>query len=155
MNKTKIPLAIQELGSDNRWVVWRWEERQNKRGEVKRTKPPLAVKHGCPVGYAKNNDPATWTSLEDALAAAEHADGVGMQLMGLMGVAAIDLDNVRKPDGDLLPWVEEAIRLANSYAEFTPSGKGARIIGRVALDHPTIHTKIDHPGGGHFEFMQI
>jgi len=28
MNKTKIPLAIQELGSDNRWVVWRWEERQ-------------------------------------------------------------------------------------------------------------------------------
>lgn len=151
MNKTKIPLAIQELGSDNRWVVWRWEERQNKRGEVKRTKPPLAVKHGRPVGYAKNNDPATWTSLEDALAAAEHADGVGMQLMGLKGVAAIDLDNVRKPDGDLLPWVEEAIRLANSYAEFTPSGKGARIIGRVALDHPTIHTKIDHPGGGHFE----
>lgn len=146
-----VPQSLVDIAPGDRWVVWKWENRKNKNGEVKPTKPPFMVKLGRPCGYASNDKPETWTSLQTALDAAQHADGIGLQLLGLEGVAAIDLDDVRNPDGSFQPWAADVIERAKSYGEFTPSGRGGRIIGKVALDHPTIHTKIMHPEGGHFE----
>jgi len=141
-----IPQSLVEIAPGNRWVVWTWEARKGKP-----TKPPRMVKMGRPVGYAHNDKPATWTSLQAAQEAAQYADGIGLQLLGLEGFCALDLDDVRDAKGVLFPWAADLIGRAESYAEFTPSGNGARILGRIPIDHPTIHTKIDHPGGGHFE----
>ena len=141
-----VPQALLDIASDDRWVVWAW---QNRNGTL--TKPPLMVKNGRPCGYAHNNDPNTWVSLQSAQEASKHANGIGLQLLGLSGVAAIDLDNVRDSDGKLCDWAADLIERSASYSEFTPSGKGARIIGRVSNSHPTIHTKKNHPSGGHFE----
>lgn len=146
MNAQVIPQSLVKIASDDRWVVWKWQERNGKL-----TKPPFMVRHGRPCGYAQNNKPQTWTSLKAAQEAAQYADGIGLQLLGLEGIAAVDLDDVRDADGVLLPWASDVIRRSSSYSEFTPSGKGARIVGRVADNHPTLHTKKDHPGGGHFE----
>ncbi len=146
-----IPTSLKTITPDPHWVVWKWENRRSKSGEQKPTKPPLMVKHGRPCGYAHNNKPQTWTSLQAAQEAAHYADGIGLQLLGLSGIAALDLDDVRGADGTLLPWAADLVRRSSSYSEFTPSGRGARIIGKVPADHPTLHTKKDHPGGGHFE----
>jgi len=109
------------------------------------------VRHGRPYGYAHNDKPETWTNFQAAQEAAQHADGIGLQLLGLEGFAAIDLDDVKDADGALLPWAADLVKKATTYSEFTPSGEGARIIGKVAAVHPTLHTKKGHPGGGHFE----
>ena len=146
MNMQPIPQSLVEIAPDDRWVVWSWQERNGKL-----TKPPLMVRHGRPCGYAQNNNPQTWASLQAAQEAAQHADGIGLQLLGLEGVAAIDLDDVRDAKGALLPWAADLVSRSCSYSEFTPSGNGARIIGKVAVDHRTVHTKKVHPEGGHFE----
>jgi hypothetical protein len=148
-----IPECLQGLRDEKRWVVWRYEERKNKNGELAFTKPPLKA-HGGTVGkYASNNDPNTWATLDEAIAA--HAtgrcDGVGLQLLGLEGFAAIDLDDVRDSRGDYSNWAGEIITRSKSYAENTPSGNGGRIIGFVSADFPSIHTRKSHAAGGHFE----
>jgi primase-polymerase (primpol)-like protein len=146
-----IPGALKEIAPDPRWIVWKWAQRRNKDSKVKPTKPPLMIKYHRPSGYAHNDKPETWSSPTDAMQAAQYADGEGLRLLGLSGEAAPDLEDVRDEAGALLPWAYDLIRRAQTYAEFTPSGRGARILGRVPVGHEAIHTKIEHPNGGHFE----
>ena len=136
-----LPPALAPLSNKRRrrWVLWHWETRKGKR-----TKPPLRA--DAPSEYASSTDPSTWSDLPAAMSAycAGHGDGIGLALKD-SGVAAIDLDHCRnKQTGEIAPYAAELIRRAGSYAEMTPSGEGARIIG-LGKGKP-LHRKFTVPG---------
>jgi primase-polymerase (primpol)-like protein len=85
-----LPEALVPLTTEQRWVVWSWEWR-GKNGAGKWTKPPYQAKY--PRRSAKSNDPSTWGSYTDAVAAvtAGHADGIGYMLLDdHLGAADVD-----------------------------------------------------------------
>ena len=120
-NLDNFPAALAPLCEVDHWVIWRWQQRNGKW-----TKPPFQAKN--PQRNAKNNDPATWASYEEAVAVANEADGIGFALLDTPFVA-VDLDHCL--DGETIdPWALAWIEQANSaYVERTPSGEGLRIIG--------------------------
>ncbi|MCX7349559.1 MAG: hypothetical protein NTZ54_08545 [Alphaproteobacteria bacterium] len=110
------------------WVQWRWEEKRDKDGNTKWTKPPIQINGRL----AKNNDPSTWTTHAKANAALKQGrgDGIGLMLAGCPEMIALDLDDCRNAEtGELQPWAQELVDAAASYTEVTPSGEGLRIIG--------------------------
>ncbi|MDF2235767.1 phage/plasmid primase, P4 family [Albimonas sp. CAU 1670] len=144
-----LPECLAFLAPERRWVGWRWETRKGRA-----TKPPRRVGDGRDGGYAKNDDPSTWATLDEALAALDAGglDGIGLQLLDLKGLAAIDLDDVRGAEtGALLPWAARLAETPGAYVEITPSREGLRVIGRVRDDRPPIHRRQPHPEGGSFE----
>jgi hypothetical protein len=129
-----------------RWCGWKYE--LNEKG--KWTKPPYQAN-----GYkAKNNTPATWSDF-DAVWQTYQAggfDGIGIMLLGLGGVAAIDLDKVREPNSERwLPWTDNLISACASYTETTPSTIGKRIIG--GYTGGKVHRRGEYPSGGSFELF--
>ena len=139
-----LPPALLPLTRERRWVIWRWEERTSKSGVVKWTKPPYQARH--PDRLAKSNNPATWGSYEDAIAAfiAGRCNGIGFMLKGA-NIAAADLDHIRDlATGQVLyRWADQDIAdamRAGAYVEWTVSGTGARIIGLAHGDE--IHRKV-------------
>ena len=123
---TNLPAALRSRTQEKRWVVWRWTWRPE---QGRWDKPPLQAAN--PALYAKSNDPTTWGSYQDAVAAvmASHADGVGYMLSG-SDLNAADLDDCYTADtGEVDTWAQTEIATANSYTEVTPSGTGLRILG--------------------------
>jgi putative DNA primase/helicase len=150
----RFPACLTKIANAPRWCVWAWKTRTGKDGAVKRTKPPLCAIGGRAGGFARNDDPTTWATYSEASAALAMGglDGIGLQLLDLLGFVALDLDNVRdKATGALLPWAADLVARAHSYVEVTPSGEGLRILGRVAGGFPPTHRKQGHEGGGSFE----
>src|SRR5258708_26951247 len=135
-NLAHLPPALQPLTVQPRWVVWRWEERTTKDGKRKWTKPPYHAQY--PSYHAKSDDPDTWCTHQDAVAAvrAGHADGIGYALMG-SGIGAIDLDDcVELESGKIENWAEQILTDAGgAYKETTVSGTGCRIIGLADGDN--------------------
>ena len=132
-----LPEALHWLTTQKRWVVWKWVKRVTPGGKEKWTKPPF--RPAFPKAAAKSNDPSTWGSYEDAVAAfaAGEADGIGVML--LEGeLAAADLDKCRDPvTGMLTLWAQRLCVEADQlglYREVTVSGCGLRFIG---LSHQT------------------
>jgi len=126
-----------EIAPLRQWVAWRWEERSGKP-----TKPPYNARTG---DYADSTDPLTWSSLDEALDAGEHYDGIGFVLTDGDPYAGIDLDKCRDAQtGVVESWAREIVEALNSYTEVTPSGTGLRVFVRGVLP----------PGGrkrGHIE----
>ena len=99
-----LPVALERLTAEPRWVVWRWEPRRKKSGELdldangspKWTKPPYQALY--PGQLAKSDDPGTWGLYVDAVQAVTDgdADGIGYSLLG-SALGAIDLDKCRDP----------------------------------------------------------
>jgi hypothetical protein len=123
-----LPKALQWITQQRRWVVWQWELNKQK----KWTKPPY--QSAFPKKKARSNDPSTWGTYQEALAAvaAGLADGIGFMLLD-GELAAADLDQCRDPvTGKLTGW---AMRLCveaeqlGLYREVTVSGCGLRFIG--------------------------
>jgi hypothetical protein len=129
-----LPAALLPLTTERRWVVWPWELRTSKGGKKKWTKPP---RQACdPSCTARSNDPITWGSYNDAVAAvaAGNADGIGFMLLG-SNIGAIDLDRVidDHEDGELIGWAAQLQQeAAAAYKEVTVSGAGLRIIGTTS-----------------------
>jgi primase-polymerase (primpol)-like protein len=117
-----IPEELRRLPN---WVVWRLEKRVDTHGVVSKTKVPYNARSGK---YAKSNDPSTWSSFDEALAAFERGgyDGPGFCLTS--PYVGIDLDGCHDPGGVIEPWAEEIIRELDSYSELSPSGTGVRVI---------------------------
>lgn len=112
---TNIPLA---LTTRPQWVVWRWEERNGKT-----TKIPYNAKSGY---LAESDNPATWASFEQAIAAASNFDGIGYVFSDDDPYTGIDLDDCI--DGErIAPWAETLLLQFNSYSEVSPSGTGIKI----------------------------
>jgi primase-polymerase (primpol)-like protein len=120
-------------------VVWRWTF---DRRRSKWSKPPFQCSH--PNVKAKSNDPATWWTYQDAVAAvlAGQADGIGFMLKD-SDLAAVDLDHVRDAvTGALVDWAQRLCVEADSlglYREVTVSGCGLRFIGLAQGDE--LHRK--------------
>jgi putative DNA primase/helicase len=110
-----IPRVLRNL---NRWVLWRYEDREGKK-----TKVPYDPRTRR---KAKSNDPGTWTNFPTAYCTIERFDGLGLMLDGKDGLVGVDLDHCFQ-DGLPLPWATEIVRAIDSYTEITPSGSGLRI----------------------------
>lgn len=127
-----LPDALKPLTAEARWVVWRYEWVVNKRGEGKWTKPPFQARQR--QRHAKNNDPSTWSTYVDALAAyrAGECDGIGFCLQG-SEFSAFDIDKCRdRETGQIAPEAMKIVDDAVSYTEISPSGTGLRVIGYAA-----------------------
>lgn len=97
------------------WVAW------DNKGGRKVPKSPSG-------GNAKSNDPATWSTFEQAQDAAKKHGYTGIGIMLTDGLVGIDLDHCVK-DGKIEPWAKEIIDSMGGYAELSPSGTGVHIIG--------------------------
>lgn len=111
------------------WVMWRYQQIP---GKTKPRKPPFQ-----PTGRVANvDDPSTWSSYGQVIAALDTSEyqGIGFMLGG--GIVAIDLDNCLMEVNGGLRVTKTARRIyeiANSYAEISPSGKGLHIFLRGHL----------------------
>jgi hypothetical protein len=121
--------ALSRLDDMPRWIVWRNEPRQDD--PTKLTKVPYQ-----PNGWkASSTAPATWVRrgrAEDAVPAIVNGTGGGIGIvLGDIGndtvLAGIDLDTCRREDGTFEPWAQEILERFRTYAEVSPSGKGAKL----------------------------
>jgi putative DNA primase/helicase len=152
--KTPLPAALIPLTTQPRWVCWRWEWRKGKGTKGTWTKPPIQPGNGFPA-YAKNNDPATWGTFNEAMQRVMQgtADGIGFCLLG-SDIAAVDLDHCRDRT-NVTAWALDLARKApeNTYCEVTVSGEGLRLIGLGT--GPELHRKFPATDGkGSFELYR-
>lgn len=109
-----------ELRQYQNWILWRYEDK----GGSKPSKIPYAVQGG----NAKTNDPTTWSSYADTLAAFERGGyhGIGFVFTNTPFVG-IDIDDLE--EGGAIP-TELAVDITNlnSYRESSPSGTGIHVI---------------------------
>ena len=129
-----------ELKAEARWVCWRREELNGKT-----TKLPACAANGR---MAKSTDPATWATLEEAVAAVGRwrCDGVGFVFGPDRAFKGLDLDHVIE-GGVLDPaycWVVEE---AGTYTEVSPSGDGLHLIFRGAKPDWAQRSRKGQPGG--------
>jgi hypothetical protein len=129
-----VPLELRRL---TRWVTWRWEwDPEAKNGQGKWDKPPIEALEGRPTNAT---DPSAWTSFDEARKLARHcASGIGIALgpkhdrtgateehPGLVGA---DLDDCIDERGRIDPGALEIVHRFKSYTEYTPSGRGLRVL---------------------------
>ena len=129
-----------ELKAEARWVCWR---REGLNGKT--TKLPACAANGR---MAKSTDPATWATLEEAVAAVGRwrCDGVGFVFGPDRAFTGLDLDHVIE-GGVLDPaycWVVEE---AGTYTEVSPSGDGLHLIFRGAKPDWAQRSRKGQPGG--------
>lgn len=112
------------------WLIWRMEYHE---GEDKPRKVPYYVsgqrRTGTQGSPADRQALTTFTAAR-AAAARKGFDGVGLALMPEWGVVALDFDKC-VAGGKIHPEVEAIA--ATSYAEYSPSGQGVRVLLKGAL----------------------
>src|SRR4051794_39379590 len=95
--KADLPPQLDPLKELPNWVVWRWVLKPNAE---KPTKPPFQ----CNGNFARNDDPATWTTYDKVVAARSKFHGIGFELKDT-NLCALDLDDCRVPKtGEVEPW---------------------------------------------------
>jgi len=129
-----VPTGIpDDLTALQRWVLWIFVWKENKKGGGKWDKVP----HRVCGKKASSTDPTQWNTFKAVYAAYQRRgagdtrfDGIGFVLGD--GFVGIDLDDVRNPDtGEILtPWAVDLIESASTYADVSPSGTGVKLIGK-------------------------
>lgn len=119
----ECPAEIRTLPA---WLMWRLEYHE---GEDKPRKVPFYAngqrRHGKQGDRADRQQLATFDAAR-AAAARRGMDGVGLALLPEWGVTALDFDHCVLQSGELHPDV--AAIAAQSYAEWSPSGQGVRVL---------------------------
>jgi hypothetical protein len=113
-----IPPQLADLP---RWVVWRYVRRKGKWTKVL---------YNARGGEGDSTDPATWSTLAEALSAYRGGgwDGIGFALGG--GTFGVDLDDAVDPDTrEVCPWARKIIDRLDTYTEFSPSATGLKLLG--------------------------
>jgi putative DNA primase/helicase len=124
-----VPAVLRELKN---WVCWREELRDGER-----TKVPYSPKTGA---RAKSNDPATWSTWDEARRTADKYNGVGFMMNG-SPFTGIDFDSVLQ-NGKPEPIIPVILReLGEPYTEITPSGEGLRAFVRFTGKLPGSNRK--------------
>ena len=136
MNPEAIP---RELRERRQWVLWRYEERDGK---------PTKVPYTARGRRASSTDPATWTSFEEARAAAGF-DGIGFVFSPDDPFTGIDLDECFV-NGDLHPSALKIVQALDSYTERSVSGAGVHVLVRAELNGSRRRTGRT-PWGAEFE----
>jgi primase-polymerase (primpol)-like protein len=114
--------AIPEgLKRRRQWICWRYSERDNK--VVKVPVAPWVTGDDRPVSVTDPNNCADFDKAVDY--ARKYGFGLGFAFFKGAGIAGIDLDKLI----ELGQEAQEMIKKANSYAEYSPSGKGVHILG--------------------------
>jgi putative DNA primase/helicase len=111
-----------ELKSLPRWILWRFETRDDRR-----TKVPYSVNGQ----RASTTNPATWSSFADTCAATDRvrANGIGFVFSGDDNIIGVDLDHVRDPvTGSVKPWAGGVVDALQSYTELSPSETGFHVV---------------------------
>jgi hypothetical protein len=133
----RIPEELRQL---DHWLVWKIEQRPDKDGQPKPTKVPY---NACTHRKGKSNDPATWSSFEEARKAFEKGGytGIGFAFTDTK-YTGVDLDGCRdKSTGEVEPWAEQILSELDSYAENSPNdGVHSIVLGQLP------------PGRRQFEF---
>ena len=115
MNTPKFENFPEELKPLQNWVAWE-----------KGTKAPINPRT---LSYAKSNQPSTWATLDvvkQALVKSpEKLGGVGFN--PARNVLVLDFDDAG-PGGKLSEETLQALKDAGTYAEFSPSGNGLRVL---------------------------
>ena len=116
--------ALQAIGAESRWCVWRMT------AEGKKT--PINPRTG---GGAMANEPSTWADFDTAyesrfIAKKIECDGFGFFLGG--GYAGIDIDDCIDDSGNISDMAAKIIEKMNSYTEKSPRGHGIHILCRVS-----------------------
>lgn len=128
MTDTNLEAVPQAMKDSPRWVLWRAERRPGDKPTDKLAKVP----HQANGRNADSSDPATWTTFDLALAAADRFDGLGFVLGD--GIAGVDLDKCLDPQtGHLEPWAAKIVNSLQSYTEVSPSGTGLHVLCRGEL----------------------
>ena len=124
--RENLPTALQKSGL---FCEWAWEEDKNRPG--KRKKVPKNPRTG---NGAQSTNPNTFTSFDTAIAAYNRGgyDGLGVGVFGSLG--AIDIDHCIDENGTVSAMAQDIVQTMNSYAEFSPSGHGIRILFTVRDD---------------------
>jgi putative DNA primase/helicase len=123
------------------WVLWKYADRKNSKGEMKKTKVPYQINGRL----AESNNPDTWASFENIIKILnrypDKYSGIGFMFSPDSGLMGLDFDHVKNPDtGEWDPEALKEIKSLNSYTEISPSGTGAHVIvkGRVPLSQDEI-----------------
>lgn len=119
MGFDRLPDELKKL---DRWVNWRFEERNGKP-----TKVPINPLNS---GRAMSNNPATWGTFEDAVnnAYLNGNKGIGFMFSG-DGILGVDIDHCKDHEtGALTAEAKDIINTVDSYTEFSQSGSGIHII---------------------------
>jgi hypothetical protein len=117
-----IPAELREI---DRWVVWKYEEREGKW-----TKVPYSAQTGGATGTSEKWRPS-WSSFAAAGGRFEEGgwDGIGFVFAADDDIVGIDLDSCRDPEtGALSVWAALIVDGLWSYTEVTPSGTGVHIL---------------------------
>ena len=131
-----LPAGLRQAA---RFCLWRYET-VNGRDNCKIPYDPATHSR------AKANDPKTFGTFSDTLAAGGSYDGLGVGMFG--DLAAIDIDHCIE-NGQLSPMAAEIITTMGSYAEISPSGEGIRILFRapgLTFDKNRYYTKRSDTG---------
>lgn len=114
MNYQLIPFELRQYPQ---WIVWRYEDVNNKK-----TKVPYSIK-----GFkASVTNPQTWHTFEDVVNATGY-DGIGFVLTENDPFAFIDLDHTSNQE-EFAKQQTIYNNFIDTYAELSPSGKGLHII---------------------------
>src|SRR5271166_6418867 len=102
-----LPAALLPLTQHRRWVLWKWDYKEDKAGGGDWTKVPYQVAY--PKSKAKADTHTTWGTYAEAVMAytAGECDGIGYMLKD-SELGAIDLDHIRNfATGEVLQWAEQ------------------------------------------------
>lgn len=131
-----LPAGLRQAA---RFCLWRYET-VNGRDNCKIPYDPATHSR------AKANDPKTFGTFSDTLAAGGSYDGLGVGMFG--DLAAIDIDHCIE-NGQLSPMAADIVSSMSSYTEISPSGEGIRILFRapgLTFDKNRYYTKRSDTG---------
>lgn len=122
-NTTKSNNIPAYLKENARFCAWRYEERPNSNGELRKTKVPYNPR----TGYgADSTNPATFADYETARAFAENGyDGLGVGVFD--GLCGVDIDHCINENGEISAMASEIMAAMDTYTEISPSGTGLRL----------------------------
>lgn len=115
---TNVESIPQELKENALFCCWRYEWSGGKRTKVPYN--PVTGRRG------DASSPASFTSYDNAVRAMAAYDGIGIGVFN--GFSAIDLDGCVNDDGLLDLDAMLIIAMMDSYTEYSPSGRGIRIL---------------------------
>ena len=110
----------------NQWIGWVFEEKDGKK-----TKVPKNLKNGY---NASSKNPDHWESFNTCLRHMNKFEGIGFVTSKNDPFVIWDLDEcVNIHTGVISKKARKIIEQVNSYTEFSPSGKGIRIIVKAKI----------------------
>jgi hypothetical protein len=97
-----------------------------------RPKLPVVVSSNGSATVVDAHNPDNWRTFDEAVAIAKAGPekyGIGFDLFEGSGFVGLDIDDCIDDAGEIDATAQELLRIADSYAEISPSGHGLRIFG--------------------------